>query len=89
MAIFLTVVLSVVFLALWGFVAGTFSDIAADKGHTERRYFWCTFFFGIAGMLMVVALPDRRATPAVQQRNPVEPKPAPKAPEHKDELPDL
>ena len=33
--------------------------IACQKGYDEKKYLWWTFFFGIAGMLMVVALPPQ------------------------------
>ena len=39
------------------FVAGEFANIAEMKGYHGNVYFWFTFLFGIAGMLMVVALP--------------------------------
>ena len=41
------------------FNAKEFEKIAAMKGHTEKRYFWWTFLFGLFGMPMVIALPDR------------------------------
>ena len=40
------------------FIAEEFQRIAAMKGHFEARYFWCSFFLGIVGWLMVIALPD-------------------------------
>ena len=40
-------------------IAKKFSEIAEMKGHDGDIYFWFTFFFGICGMLMVVALPDK------------------------------
>ena len=46
------------------FIATEFAQIAEMKGYYDRRYFWFTFLFGIAGMLMVVALPlkDNKTT---------------------------
>ena len=38
-------------------IAGEFASIADKKGHDGTKYGVYTFFFGIAGMLMVVALP--------------------------------
>ena len=68
------------------FVSLTFRDIAEMKGHTESsKYFWWTFFTGIIGMLMVVALPDRAVkanTSAAFEKRPTESIPS-------DELPDL
>lgn len=40
-------------------IARQFADIAERKGYEGSTYFWFTFLFGIAGMLMVVALPER------------------------------
>ena len=40
-----------------GIISAKFSEIAEMKGHEGTAYFWYTFFFGIVGMLMVVALP--------------------------------
>ena len=56
---FLTFVVIVVALVLCFFIGKEFARIAAMKGHTERRYFWWTFFAGTVGMAMVIALPDR------------------------------
>ncbi len=43
-------------------VAREFVTIAEMKGHDGTKYFWFTFFLGIVGMLMVIALPDKRKT---------------------------
>lgn len=59
------------------FISKEFQDIAHKKGHGGVRYFWWTFFTGVIGMLMVVALPDRGST-AEQPRQSAA-----------DELPDL
>lgn len=40
------------------FVAQKFAEIAEMKGHIGNTYFWYTFFLGVVGMLMVIALPD-------------------------------
>ena len=55
---------AVVLLIADYFIAAEFSQIAEMKGYSERKYFWFTFLFGIAGMLMVVALPlkDNKTT---------------------------
>ena len=55
------IVLSVIVaLILDYFVSKEFYRIAALKGYPNRKYLWWTFFTGIFGCLMVVALPDRR-----------------------------
>ena len=41
------------------FAAKEFANIAALKGHTEKKYFWWCFLFGFVGWPMVIALPDR------------------------------
>ena len=43
-------------------VASKFSEIAEMKGHNGSTYFWYTFWLGIYGMLMVIALPNIKAT---------------------------
>ena len=48
-----------VLIVLWGFISQEFARIAEMKGHKGEPYFWWTFFFSIAGMAMVIALPDR------------------------------
>lgn len=55
----------------------SFADIAAEKGHNRKTYFWRCFGFGVSvvfsfvGYLMVVALPDRKLQDAViGQRTP-------------------
>lgn len=42
-------------------VACKFSEIAEMKGHNGSTYFWYTFWLGIYGMLMVIALPNIKA----------------------------
>ena len=42
------------------FIANEFKKIAELKGYGGGKYFWFTFLFGIVGMLMVVALPNKR-----------------------------
>ena len=37
-----------------------FEDIAEMKGHEGRTYFWFTSLTGVAGMLMVIALPNKK-----------------------------
>lgn len=46
-------------LAVRLIIAGEMELIARDKGYEQKRWFWYCFFFGIVGVLMVCALPDR------------------------------
>ena len=50
-------------LVLNYFIAKQFHQIASQKGHPQRKYFWWSFWLGLVGYLMVVALPDRAQTP--------------------------
>lgn len=40
-------------------VANQFYQVAKEKGHNEIKYLWLSFFLGIIGYLLVIALPDR------------------------------
>ena len=51
--------LGLVSLVIGIFIALEFASIAREKGYDDAKYFWYTFFFGVIGMLMVIALPDR------------------------------
>ena len=42
------------------YVACEFQHIAMEKGFSDRKYFWYTFLLGMIGILMIVALPDRK-----------------------------
>lgn len=55
-AIFLGILVALVIGVI---ISLEFSNIAADKGYVGDKYFWYPFLFGIFGMLIVVALPDR------------------------------
>ncbi len=46
-----------IYLVIAAVIAAEFADIAQMKGHAGKKYFWYTFLFGPAGMLMVIALP--------------------------------
>ncbi len=50
----------VVGIMLARYIANCFYEIACMKGFYDKCYFWIPFFFGIAGYLLVVALPDRK-----------------------------
>lgn len=55
----LTIILLIVGLIISYVLSEEFMNIAKKKGYTDRKYFWFSFLFGIAGYLMVVALPVR------------------------------
>ena len=42
------------------YIGKEFEYIANEKGYTSKKYFWWTFLFGLVGIPMVIALPDRR-----------------------------
>jgi hypothetical protein len=50
----------VVALAISAFIAACFADVAREKGFNDSLYFWMCAIFGIAGYLLVIALPDRK-----------------------------
>ena len=54
------VVIIAVALVLDGIISMQFQQVAEKKGYTDsNKYFWMTFLFGLVGMLLVVALPDK------------------------------
>ena len=55
------VIILIVVIVIHCLVCRVFKEIAEEKGWTDRSYFAWVFFTGIAGMLMVVALPDKKA----------------------------
>ena len=56
---FLIVLGVLVYLIIWGLIATEFYKAAEEKGYPHKKYMWITFFFGVVGMLLVIALPDR------------------------------
>lgn len=46
-----------------------FNKIANDKGYEGYRYFWIVAFTGIIGILVVMALPDKKLRDAVIKAN--------------------
>ena len=68
---FLYLVCLIIALVINYIIAKNFSDIAEMKGHQGSTYFWFTFLFGLAGMLMVIALPNEK--PINLKNTPVEP----------------
>ena len=66
------------------FIGKEFEFIAKEKGYTSKQYFWWTFLFGLVGIPMVVALPDRRGGGTAASM------PAPAAaPVNDDEIPEI
>lgn len=63
----------------WVYICNKFRFAAAEKGYEGRCYFWITFLCGIVGMLLVIALPDKRVSAALERMSPppVVEKPAP------------
>ncbi len=58
---FIVIISLIVTIAIHCAVCRVFKEIAEEKGWTDRAYFAWVFFTGIVGMLMVVALPDKKA----------------------------
>ena len=50
----------ILILVISGILAFQFYDAARDKGYDGMKYFWICFLFGIAGWILVAALPDQR-----------------------------
>ncbi|MBR4459301.1 MAG: hypothetical protein IKS31_10125 [Clostridia bacterium] len=53
-------------IIVWYYAARSMADIARDKGYTEKKWFHFCFWLGLAGFLMVVAMPDRNGQPVPQ-----------------------
>lgn len=56
------IVVSIVIIVLYWFVAKEFYKIAKMKGHPQKKYFWWCFWVSWFGYMMVIALPDKRST---------------------------
>ena len=55
----LVFLIAVIVLIINFALGNEFQKIAESKGYNDsKKYLWITFFFGIVGMLLVVALPD-------------------------------
>ena len=50
------------------FFANKFAEIADMKGHDGGAYFWYVLLFGLIGMVMVAALPDKNQKADSQHR---------------------
>ena len=70
--VFIAIILYV-FVAL--ILAAEFSAVASEKGYTSNKYYWICLLLGIAGWILVCALPDRgnrnnSITPAISDELP-------------------
>ena len=54
------IIIAVIAIAVNVWISNQFMEVSEIKGHTEMKYFWICFFFGITGYLLVIALPDIR-----------------------------
>lgn len=59
---FVYVIAGIAFVVIRIYAATAFSNIAEEKGHNEKEYFWLPLLFGMVGYLAVIALPDRGKT---------------------------
>ena len=59
--IILLFIIAVCCLLLWGLylLAKEFYKVAKAKGYPQKKYLWLSFWLGIVGYLLVIALPDR------------------------------
>ena len=62
----------IVVLLISFFVSNEFYKVAVMKGYDEGKYLWIPFFFGVAGYLLVVALPDRVAKNTKAEKNTID-----------------
>ena len=52
------IIIGLIYLVYSIAISVKFNLIANDKGYYGTTYFWCCFFLGIPGMILVAALPD-------------------------------
>lgn len=57
----------VVAILLLYLIADEFYAVAKMKGYNEKKYFWFSFFFGIAGYILVASLPVNTETKTGEQ----------------------
>jgi hypothetical protein len=55
----LFIIVWIVVLIIQYFVAKQFESVAADKGYQDSKFFHLSFWLGLPGWLLVIALPDR------------------------------
>lgn len=68
-------------LYLWVYICNQFKTAAADKGYEGRRFFWIPFFLGIIGILLIIALPNRKLTDIMERLAGPEPQPVQEDPQ--------
>ena len=56
---FVYIIIWIAVLAIQYFIAKQFESVAADKGYQGSRFFHLSFWLGLPGWLLVIALPDR------------------------------
>lgn len=66
---FWMLVLLVVLLVVFYLIAREFQRVAEMKGYQSKKYFWICFFCGLAGYLLVIALPERGTTQVQRPNN--------------------
>ena len=59
MGAFVVLIACAIGLAIHWYLANQFLAIAEEKGFNDRKYLWICFWLGVAGWIMVCALPDR------------------------------
>lgn len=57
-------------LWLWHYVSSEFGRIAEEKGFSAQHYRRMCFWLGLIGVLMVIALPDRKGSPVSDRHTP-------------------
>lgn len=67
--VFLYILIAIVSLIINILICTKFADIAEDKGYSHSTYFWCCFFLGITGYIMVAALPDATLRNRIRTQN--------------------
>lgn len=61
MEILLLLLVAIIVISIDYFIAKEFQTIANEKGFCSTKYFWFTFLLGVIGIMMVIALPDRKS----------------------------
>ena len=57
----LAIILIIIYFVIAYIIADEFYWVAVQKGYEDRRFFWYCFLFGIAGYLLVIALPENKS----------------------------
>ena len=61
MSVTFVLVIALVYIIINCFFASLMNNVAISKGYEQSNAFLLVFFFGIFGMLYVIALPDLKA----------------------------